>query len=55
MSKVMHGLNSKIVRTSIAVSDLLHHFFHVSFGNDSFLLKLLLLIHFSDLSHLFLQ
>lgn len=51
----MHGLNTKSVRTSIIVTDLLHDFLHVSFGDYPFLFKLFFLIHFGDLRHLFLQ
>ena len=51
----MNGLNTKRVRASISVIDLLHNLLHISFGDYPFLFKLLLLIHFGDLRHLFLQ
>ena len=51
----MHGLNTKRVRASISVVNLLHNFFHISFSDYPFLFKFLFLIHLGDLPHLFLQ
>ena len=51
----MNGLNTKRVRASISEVNLLHNLLHISFGDYPFLFKLLLLIHFGDLRHLFLQ